>query len=79
MQSARKIASCLCGEAIKHVDRGSPGVAVMQPKVPINMLATLLAIASLVAIILIVEAVKRTSTPSAVIRDAFGRLVEAPD
>ena len=51
----------------------------MQLKVPINMLATLLAIASLVAIILIVEAVKRTSTPSAVIQDAFGRLVEAPD
>jgi len=37
----------------------------MQLKVPINMLATLLAIASLVAIILIVETVKRTSTPSA--------------
>ena len=50
----------------------------MQLKVPINMLATLLAIASLVAIILIVEAVKRTSTPSAVIQDAFERL-EAPD
>jgi hypothetical protein len=62
----------------QHVDRGSPGAAVMQLKVPINMLATLLAIASLVAIILIVEAVKRTSTPSAVIQDAFERL-EAPD
>jgi hypothetical protein len=54
----------------QHVDRGSPGAAVMKLKMPINLLAIVLAIASLVATILVVGAVKRTTAPSeaAVIR-----------
>jgi len=58
------------------MDRGSCGAAVMtDPR--INLLATLIAIGSLIAAVVIWEAVTRM-TPSAVIPDAFERF-EAPD
>jgi enamine deaminase RidA (YjgF/YER057c/UK114 family) len=58
------------------MDGRSPGATVLNT--PLNMLATLVAIGSLVACIVIYEVYFRSATPSAVIQDAFQRF-EAPD